>query len=127
MADRAAADAGSAGELRAGATGQFGDQYSQFFLQTDLALSESTCSGTTTQGCTVPPDRPGHFYPYWSRVKTQHGCVLEFGNVSAGAGVNDFGGDKQYGDDKVATLGYPEFEGPLDEQLVPHRRHCLTR
>ena len=97
-----------------------GNQYPQFFIQTDLALSESTCSGTTTQGCHVPPgNAPGHFYPYWTRVTTNHGCVIEFGNVSAGAGVNDFGGDKQYGDDKVATLGYPEFEGPLMSNSCP--------
>ena len=28
-------------------------------------------------------------------------------------GVNDFGGDAEYGTDQIATLGYPEFEGPV--------------
>jgi hypothetical protein len=90
-----------------------GTQYSQYMVQTDLALSESTCSGTTTAGCTVPPPGPGNFYPYWSRVGSGSACTLEFGNVSTGTGVNDLGGDSQYGTDQIATLGYPEFEGPV--------------
>ena len=83
-------------------------------MQTDIALSESTCSGTTsTAGCSVPPAGPGDFYPYWSRVTSPHGCTLEFGNVSSGRGVNDYGQDAQYGSDQIATLGYPEYEGPV--------------
>jgi hypothetical protein len=91
-----------------------GAQYSQFFLQTDVALSESTCQASGA-GCAVPaPNSPGQFYPYWSRVSGgTAGCTLEFGNVSSGTGVNDFGGDAQYGSDQQPTLGYPEFEGPV--------------
>ncbi len=89
-----------------------GAQYSSFFIQTDIALSESTCQADTT-GCTVPPNGPGQFYPYWTRVSGSSGCTLEFGNVSSGSGVNDFGGDAQYGSDMESTLGYPEFEGPI--------------
>ncbi len=110
-----------------------GGQYSQFFIQTDLALSESTCSGTTTAGCSVPPPGPGNFYPYWSRASSSFGCFLEFGNVSGVGGVNDFGKDAQYGTDQVANLGYPEFEGPVMNNTcrssflgrsarIPHRR-----
>jgi hypothetical protein len=94
-----------------------GAQYAQFFLQTDTALSESTCQANGT-GCAVPaPISPGKFYPYWTRV-TAYGrddgsCTIEFGNVSSGPGVNDFGGDAQYGTDMQPTLGYPEFEGPV--------------
>jgi hypothetical protein len=90
-----------------------GAPYQQLFMQTDIALSESTCSGTTTAGCSVPPAGPGDFYPYWSRVTSPHGCTLEFGNVSSGRGVNDYGQDAQYGSDQIATLGYPEYEGPV--------------
>src|ERR1039458_2819048 len=89
-------------------------QYSQFFIQTDLALSESTCSATSTEGCSVPPpNAPGAFYPYWTRVSSGGTCTLEFGNVSSGSGVNDFGKFAQYGSDQIAKLGYPEFEGPV--------------
>jgi hypothetical protein len=91
-----------------------GSQYSQYMIQTDTALSESTCSSTSTTGCAIPPPTaPGQFYPYWSRVSSGGSCTLEFGNVSSGAGVNDLGQDAQYGTDQIATLGYPEFEGPV--------------
>lgn len=88
-------------------------QYSQFFIQTDVALSESSCSGTSAVGCSVPPPGPGQFYPYWTRVASGSSCALEFGNVSSGAGVNAMGEDAQYGADQIQTLGYPEYEGPV--------------
>jgi hypothetical protein len=90
-----------------------GSQYSHFFFQTDIALSEDSCTSTTLSGCTVPPDGPGHFYPYWSATHAGGACVLEFGNVSAR--VHDFGKDAEYGTNQFMTLGYPEFEGPIQE------------
>jgi hypothetical protein len=95
-----------------------GQQYSQFFFQTDIALSEYECGGgdyanasASAAGCTVPPQGPGNFYPYWSQVKGAGGCSLEFGNVSSGFGLTDFGQDKQYGSDQFAKYGYPQFIG----------------
>ncbi len=35
-----------------------GRQYPRYFFQTDVALSESSCTGTTLSGCTVPPQGP---------------------------------------------------------------------
>jgi hypothetical protein len=91
-----------------------GSQYTRFFMQTDIALSESSCSASSTKGCTVPPPGPGHFYPYWSRVTMPSGdCRIEFGNVGSGYGVDSFGQDAQYGTDQSKTLGYPEFVGPM--------------
>ena len=90
-----------------------GRQYSQYFFQTDIALSEATCTPTTLSGCTVPPQGPGGFYPYWTQLQGLGRCALEFGNVSTGFGRNDFGKDAQYGTNQFATLGYPEFEGPV--------------
>jgi hypothetical protein len=88
-----------------------GHGYSQLLFQTDTALSESTCTSSGS-GCAVPPPgAPGNFYPYWSLTKSQGQCTIEFGNVSTGAGVNNFGGDAQYGTDQIARIGYPEFEG----------------
>jgi hypothetical protein len=90
-----------------------GSQYPQFQIQTDVALSESTCKTTNTNGCGVPPPKsPGQFYPFWSRVGAGSSCKIEFGNVTSGAGVNDLGRDAQYGTDQIATLGYSEFLGP---------------
>ena len=88
-----------------------GHEYQQWFPQTDIALSEASCTSSNMNGCTVPPSGPGNFYPYWSEVGKGSSCVFEFGNVSSGAGVNDFGGDAQYGTNQFSTLGYPEFEG----------------
>jgi hypothetical protein len=87
-------------------------QYSQYFFQTDIALSESTCTATTLGGCTVPPQGPGGFYPYWTEVHGFGSCALEFGNVSGrGPFLTDFGKDAQYGQNMFTTLGYPEFIG----------------
>jgi hypothetical protein len=92
----------------------FGRPYSQYFFQTDVALSESTCGPTSLSGCTVPPNGPGGFYPFWSLTGSWGGsCALEFGNVTHGPNLSDFGGDAEYGTNQLATLGYPEFEGPL--------------
>jgi hypothetical protein len=101
-----------------------GLQYQQFTFQTDVALSESQCGGNTVTGggtpggCTVPPQGPGGFYPYWTQVLGNGGCSLEFGNVTAGFGQNDFGKDAQYGTDQFAAFGYPQFIG------APHTNPC---
>ncbi|HJS96371.1 MAG TPA: hypothetical protein VJ741_19045 [Solirubrobacteraceae bacterium] len=110
-----------------------GRQYQSFFLQTDLGLSESTCLGNsvapggTLPGCAVPPpNAPGKFYPYWSRVRRgARTCQIEFGNVSGRGDVNDFGKDAQYGTNQEATLGYPQFLGPVMPNTCgfsPHKR-----
>ncbi len=91
-----------------------GKPYASYFFQTDIALSESTCSTSHEAGCTVPPSGPGHFYPYWSLVQTPAGrCTFEFGQVASGTDLTTFGQDKQYGSVQYAQLGYPEFIGPL--------------
>ncbi len=95
-----------------------GQQYSQFHFQTDIALSEYECGGgnyanasASAAGCTVPPQGPGGFYPYWTQAQQYGGCSLEFGNVSSGFGLTTFGEDAQYGTDQFATYGYPQFIG----------------
>lgn len=58
-----------------------GGNYPQFQFQTDVALSELTCSGAGS-GCAVPPPAaPGAFYPYWTRSSP---CTWEFGNMPNG-------------------------------------------
>ena len=106
-----------------------GSGYSQYQIQTDAAYSEPNCSVGTPAGCTIPPKGPGGFYPFWSFVQNQNhwsgtnqqgndngsnrGCTIEFGNVTSGPGVNDLGGDAQYGSDQAQRLGAPEFQGPI--------------
>jgi hypothetical protein len=110
-----------------------GHPYSEFFFQTDVALSESTCQGNTigngggtSSGCTVPPPGPGNFYPYWSEVHVGNFCALEFGNVSSAPFVSDFGKDTEYGQDLFSTLGYPEFEGATHHNACGSRRDSRT-
>ena len=98
-----------------------GQQYSRFFFQTDLGLSEYYCPGNTIGGsgsgaCNVPPTGPGNFYPYWTRVTKGTSCTLEFGNVSTappGATVHTYGKDAQYGTVQTAVYGYPQFISPI--------------
>jgi hypothetical protein len=89
-----------------------GQKYAQSFFQTDLALSESTCSQASS-GCTVPPNGPGKFYPYWSTQGGGANCKILFGNVATGNEVNNYGKDAQYGKDLAPELGYDEFEGKI--------------
>jgi hypothetical protein len=99
-----------------------GRQYPQYFFQTDVALSESTCTATNLSGCTVPPQGPGGFYPYWTQSHIGGNCALEFGNVSGhGPFLTDFGKDAQYGQNLFTTLGYPEFEGPVRSNACDSR------
>jgi hypothetical protein len=105
----------------------YGQPYSQYFFQTDIALSESTClgnsvaAGGTSTGCTVPPQGPGNFYPYWSELHIANYCALEFGNVAYGPSINNFGQDAEYGQNLFSQLGYPEFEGST------HNVDCRSR
>jgi hypothetical protein len=87
-----------------------GHSYAQSFFQTDVALSESTCSPDTLSGCTVPPSGPGGFYPYWSETTIKGKCTIEFGNVASGTGVYNFRQDAQYGSNQFPHIGYSEFE-----------------
>jgi hypothetical protein len=84
-----------------------GSAYPQLQIQTDAALSESTCKFPKTTGCAVPPpNAPGNFYPYWTLTTA---CQLEFGNMTNG---NTFEGDAQYGA-LNPSLGYAELLGPI--------------
>ena len=93
--------------------------YTSYFFQTDIALSESSCTSAAPKECTVPPQGPGHFYPFWSLASGKKGtCVFEFGNVTKGTGLTDFSKDAQYGTVQWKKLGYPEFIG------ATHSDHC---
>ncbi len=71
-----------------------GQSYGKVQFVTDLSPSETTCNLTTGAGCVVPPDGPGHFYPFWTRARVDGACVWEFGNMRNG---NTFGGNRQWG------------------------------
>jgi len=80
-------------------------------------------STSASSSCTVPPQGPGGFYPYWAELHASGSCALEFGNVSGrGPFLTDFGKDAQYGTNQFATLGYPEFIGPVLPNTCAFRR-----
>ena len=87
-----------------------GRQYPQIQFVTDASATEfnTGCDVETGSGCVLPPQGPGHFYPYWTQARIGSRCVWEFGNMRNG---NAFGRDAQYGSVGPNTLG--AFAGPI--------------
>jgi hypothetical protein len=87
-----------------------GHRYSQIQFVTDTSVSElnTNCDPVSGTGCVLPPQGPGHFFPYFTQARIGGACVWEFGNMRNG---NTFGGDAQYGSVGPSTLG--AFAGPI--------------
>jgi len=106
------------GSFGVGIPAHGGTAFSQYYFQTDVALSESSCGARTPNRCSIVPPGPGGFYPFWSAIGANHACALEFGNVTSGSAVTSFGGSAQFGALQLVNLGYPEYVGPV------HRAAC---
>lgn len=79
--------------------GRYEHRYPQVQIETDVGASESTCQPSGA-GCTVPP--PGAaFYPFYATSTRRGRCEVLFGNFS-GRGIDDLGGDAQYGTPNLA-------------------------
>lgn len=79
--------------------GRYEHRYPQVQIETDVGASESTCQPSGA-GCTVPP--PGAaFYPFYATSTKRGRCEMLFGNFS-GRGIDDLGGDAQYGTPNLA-------------------------
>ena len=87
-----------------------GHTYPQIQFVTDNSATQfnTNCNPMTGSGCVLPPQGPGHFYPYFTQARVWGQCVWEFGNMRNG---NTFGGDAQYGSVGPGTLG--AFAGPV--------------
>jgi hypothetical protein len=87
-----------------------GHRYPQIQFMTDTSASElnTNCDLSSGAGCVLPPQGPGHFFPYFTQARVGGACVWEFGNMRNG---NTFGGDVQYGTVGPGTLG--AFAGPV--------------
>jgi hypothetical protein len=85
-------------------------RYPQIQFETDNSATQlnTACSPFTGQGCVLPPEGPGNFYPYFTQARVSGFCVWEFGNMTNG---NTFGGAKQYGSVGPATIG--AFASPV--------------
>jgi len=87
-----------------------GHRYPQIQFMTDTSATEfnTNCDLNSGSGCVLPPQGPGHFFPYWTQARVGGLCVWEFGNMRNG---NTFGGDAQYGSVGPGTIG--AFAGPI--------------
>jgi hypothetical protein len=87
-----------------------GHRYPQIQFMTDTSASEinTNCDLNSGAGCVLPPQGPGHFFPYFTQARVGGLCLWEFGNMRNG---NTFGGDAQYGAVGPGTLG--AFAGPV--------------
>jgi hypothetical protein len=86
-----------------------GHSYPRIQFVTDVSGSEQGCDLTTGAGCTMPPQGPGQFYPYWSLVRDRElGCTWQFGNVQTG---ENFGRNAQWGSVTPSSIG--AFTGPI--------------
>jgi hypothetical protein len=71
-----------------------GHAYAAVQFMTDTSSTESGCDVVSGQGCVLPPQGPGHFFPFWTFARVHGHCAWEFGNMRNG---NTFGRDRQYG------------------------------
>jgi hypothetical protein len=100
-------------------TGAYDQPYSIIQLETDVSSSESTCQPNGV-GCVVPPVGAA-FYPFYA-FNTNSGqgngvCTLVFGNFTKG--VNNFGGDAQYGAPNLAWFFGTNSSGPMTNPCIP--------
>jgi len=86
------------GPLSVAGNGQFTQPYNKVQFETEVGASESTCMPDGS-GCVVPP-KGAAFYPFYSVSQDGGSCAFVFGNLS-GKGINNFGGDRQYGHPKL--------------------------
>jgi hypothetical protein len=81
-----------------------GHRYPQIQFMTDTSASElnTNCDLNSGAGCVLPPQGPGHFFPYFTQARVGGVCFWEYGNMRNG---NTFGGDAQYGSVGQAPSG----------------------
>src|SRR5579871_1391491 len=111
----AAAGNGIGPAFRSDASGRYDQAYPIMQFETDISATNSNCQPNGI-GCTVPPAN-ARFYPFWS-VQTGGGwpadgsCTLLFGDMT-GAGILDFGRDKEYGAADLPWFFGQNSSGPV--------------
>jgi hypothetical protein len=107
-------------------TGKYDQPFPIIQFQTDVAASEKTCQPNGV-GCVVPPVG-AKFYPFYAVAKNgdnddssddQENCTLLFGSLS-GRGIDNFGGDAQYGAPNLSWFFGQNTSGPLSNPCIPH-------
>jgi hypothetical protein len=88
-------------------------------IQSTVADSETSCQPDGA-GCVVPP-RPARFYPFYALIESgadTSSCALVFGNFK-GPGVDNFGGDQQYGTSNLPWFFGQNSSGPRANPCMP--------
>jgi hypothetical protein len=108
------------GPLSISGDGAYDQPFPIMQFETDVAASETTCRKDGV-GCVVP-QAGARFYPFYALVGSQshHGddCALLFGNFR-GLGIEDFGGDAQYGAANLSWFFGQNTGGPVSNPCLP--------
>jgi hypothetical protein len=113
---------GGIGPLSSSGDGNYDQPYPILQFETDVAASENACQPNGV-GCVVPP-AGAQFYPFFALAKDSDGygngggCALLFGNFH-GFGINNFGGDQQYGTPNLPWFFGTISNGPQANPCIP--------
>jgi len=118
-------DGGGIGPLsRSDDTGKYDQPFPIIQFESTVSDSETTCQ-TNGVGCVIPP-AGAQLYPYYalSTYSDYDGgngqsCKLLFGNFS-GFGINNFGGDAQYGASNLPWFYGQNSSGPQSNPCIPN-------
>jgi hypothetical protein len=109
-------------------SGDYDQPFPIVHFQTIVAGSEPPCQPNGV-GCVVPPVR-AQFYPFFALGRDRRddrggddrgNCALLFGNFS-GPGIDNFGGDTQYGAPNLAHGPIQNTSGPVSNPCIPRVR-----
>ena len=99
--------------------GNYDQPFPIVHIESTVADSETSCQPDGV-GCVVPP-RPARFYPFYALLESgddTSSCALVFGNFK-GSGVNNFGGDQQYGTSNLPWFFGQNSSGPRANPCMP--------
>jgi len=85
-------------------------------FEATISDSETTCQPNGV-GCLVPP-QGARFYPFYALQQSRGSCALLFGDYS-GPGINNFGGDAQYGPSNLPWFFGQNSGGPVANPCIP--------
>jgi hypothetical protein len=105
------------GPLSVSNDGEYTRPYRQVQFETEVGASETTCMPDGS-GCVVPPVG-AVFYPYYSVSHRGEECSLMVGNLS-GPGLDNFGGDAQYGTPNLPWFFALISSGPVRNPCIPN-------
>ena len=104
-------------------TEEYDDAYPIMQFESEIPASEANCQPTGV-GCVIPPVG-ARFYPYYALDRFNffgvgpQNCTMVFGGFS-GFGINNFGGDAQYGPPDLPWFFAQSSSGPVVNPCIPN-------